>query len=169
MDKTISVNGKEYEIEKLLGKGKGGYSYLVNDGQARFVVKQIHHEPCDYYTFGNKLEQELGDYEKLRAVGIRIPQLYEVDKTAERILKEYIDGATVAQLAERGELAQKHIDEVRRMSKLLFDAGLNIDYYPTNFIDAADGLYYIDYECNPYSDKWSFENWGLQYWTVSKP
>ena len=33
--KTISVNGKEFEIVKLLGKGKGGYSYLAKrDGNA---------------------------------------------------------------------------------------------------------------------------------------
>ena len=34
---------------KLLGKGKGGYSYLAESGNNRYVLKQIHHEPCDYY------------------------------------------------------------------------------------------------------------------------
>lgn len=33
------------QIVKLLGKGKGGYSYLVTDGNAQYVLKQIHHEP----------------------------------------------------------------------------------------------------------------------------
>ena len=28
---TMDVNGKEYEVIRLLGKGKGGYSYLVTD------------------------------------------------------------------------------------------------------------------------------------------
>ena len=28
----MDVNGKSYEIIKLLGHGKGGYSYLVTDG-----------------------------------------------------------------------------------------------------------------------------------------
>ena len=32
MDKKMVVNEKEYEILKLLGKGKGGYSYLASDG-----------------------------------------------------------------------------------------------------------------------------------------
>ena len=27
---------------------------------------QIHHEPCDYYSFGNKIEAECGDYQKLK-------------------------------------------------------------------------------------------------------
>lgn len=52
----ISVNDKKFFIKQLLGKGKGGYSYLVeNEQNEEFVVKQIHHEPCDYYNFGNKI------------------------------------------------------------------------------------------------------------------
>ena len=46
--KTLSVNGREYEIIKLLGKGKGGYSYLATDGKNKYTLKQIHHEPCSY-------------------------------------------------------------------------------------------------------------------------
>ena len=38
---TISVNGKEYKIEKLLGKGKGGYSYLAKRDDKEYVLKQI--------------------------------------------------------------------------------------------------------------------------------
>ena len=49
------------------------------------VVKQIHHEPCDYYTFGNKIEAELRDYERLQKAGIRIPRMHTVDRDAERI------------------------------------------------------------------------------------
>ena len=44
----MEVNGRDYEVIRLLGKGKGGYSYLVTDGQRDYVLKQIHHEPCDY-------------------------------------------------------------------------------------------------------------------------
>ena len=43
---TMSVNGKDFAVIKLLGKGKGGYSYLVSDGEHNYVLKQIHHEPC---------------------------------------------------------------------------------------------------------------------------
>ena len=63
---TMTVNQVEYEVIKLLGKGKGGYSYLVNKDGQQYVIKQIHHEPCDYYTFGNKLEAEKRDYIKLK-------------------------------------------------------------------------------------------------------
>ena len=47
---TMSVNGKAFAVIKLLGKGKGGYSYLVSDREHNYVLKQIHHEPCSYYT-----------------------------------------------------------------------------------------------------------------------
>ena len=47
----------------------------------------------------------------------------------------------------------------------LREAGLNIDWFPTNFIGREGTLYYVDYECNPYMDQWSFENWGVRYWS----
>ena len=57
----LHVNQNEYTIIKLLGHGKGGYSYLVEKDGMQYVLKQIHHEPCDYYTFGNKIEAEKKD------------------------------------------------------------------------------------------------------------
>ena len=75
MPDAWTVNGAEYAVLRLLGKGKGGYSYLVTDGASQYVLKQIHHEPCEYYTFGDKLQSELRDYETLRKLGIPMPRL----------------------------------------------------------------------------------------------
>ena len=61
----MTVNGIEYEMIRLLGKGKGGYSWLVERDGRQYVLKQIHHEPCDYYQFGDKLQSELRDYARL--------------------------------------------------------------------------------------------------------
>ena len=164
MMEQLSVNGKPYNVIKLLGHGKGGYSYLVTNGKAEYVLKQIHHEPCDYYQFGNKIESEMRDYDRLRKIGIRMPELYEADIPNERILKEYINGDTVADLVQRGSVSQEYFDQVRDMCRLLYAENLNIDYYPTNFVVQDHLLYYIDYECNAYMSEWSFENWGIQYW-----
>ena len=164
ISKKLTVNEKEYNIISLLGKGKGGYSYLAERDGGKFVLKQIHHEPCDYYSFGDKLESELRDYETLKKIGIKMPELLEFDKENERILKEYINGETVMELVRRGEMKQTYLEQVKNMCALLYPAGLNIDYYPTNFIPKDDILYYIDYECNAYSDEWNFENWGEKYW-----
>ena len=71
----------------LLGKGKGGYSYLAHDRVRKVVLKQIHHEPCDYYQFGDKIEAELRDYRRLQGIGITIPKLLDADIQEERIVK----------------------------------------------------------------------------------
>ena len=160
----MDINGKEFEQVRLLGKGKGGYSYLVTDGTNQYVIKQIHHEPCDYYTFGDKLASELRDYEKLRAIGIPMPRLLEVDHAQERILKEFIDGDTIDRIVLQDQMQQVFYDQILSMCSSLYAANTNIDYYPTNFVVQDGILYYIDYECNDYMQQWDFEHWGSQYW-----
>ncbi len=165
MAEFLTVCGKEYEIIRLLGRGKGGYSYLAEaDGQP-FVLKQIHHEPCDYYTFGNKIEAEKRDYERLRKAGIRIPALTAIDEETERVVKEYIEGETVFDLVRGGGSAEPYLAQVREMAALARAAGLNIDYFPTNFVIRGGLIWYVDYECNDYSEQWNFENWGVRYWS----
>lgn len=165
---SLTVNQKEYRVLKLLGKGKGGYSYLVSDGSAQYVIKQIHHEPCSYYTFGNKLQSELDDYKKLSKAGLALPKLLDCDIESERILKEYIDGKTAYQLVLDDEMKPEYIEQVREMCRLLYPQNINIDYFPTNFILNSGVLRYIDYECNDYSDEWNFENWGIKYWSKTE-
>lgn len=135
----MSVNGKDYEILKLLGHGKGGYSYLATDGSRNYVLKQIHHEPCSYYTFGNKIEAEKNDYGRLAVTGIAIPKMIEID--------------------------EKYFSQIKEMCGKLYPLNLNIDYFPTNFVVKNGKIYYIDYECNNYMEEWNFENWGIKYWS----
>ena len=71
MAEQLIVCGKTYRILRLLGHGKGGYSYLADRDGRQVVLKQIHHEPCDYYAFGNKIEAERQDYERLKEASIR--------------------------------------------------------------------------------------------------
>ena len=84
MNKTVSVCGKTYSVLSLLGHGKGGYSYLAEREGRQVVLKQIHHEPCDYYQFGNKIEAEERDYYRLKKAGIRIPDDIHVTALANR-------------------------------------------------------------------------------------
>ena len=164
----IKVNDNIYHVKKLLGKGKGGYSYLAFKDDIPYVLKQIHHEPCDYYSFGNKIEAEKRDYERLKEAGIRIPKLIEIDETKEIIIKEYIEGEIIFDLVKNNIPIDKYIIQVEEMASLSKNVGLNIDYFPTNFIVKDDLLYYIDYECNEYMDEWNFSNWGIKYWSKSK-
>lgn len=165
---TITVNGREYTVKKLLGKGKGGYSYLVTDGAGEYVLKQIHHEPCDYYTFGDKLASELRDYERLKTIGIPLPALLDVDKEHERLLKEYIPGDTIDRLVKEDRMEDGYCWQMEDMCRLLYPAGTNIDYFPTNFVVNDGKVWYVDYECNDYMEEWDYEHWGKQYWWKSE-
>ena len=167
METVMTVNGSNYRLIKLLGRGKGGYSYLVESQGKEYVLKQIHHEPCAYYTFGNKIEAERNDYNRLLNAGIRIPKMLDLDVENERILKEYIPGPTIFELVKTDAMKPEYYHQVRRMAWLAQQAGLNIDYFPTNFVVTGDTLYYVDYECNLYDPKWNFENWGNDYWWKS--
>ena len=161
----LDICGKEYKVLRLLGKGKGGYSYLVTDGAGEYVLKQIHHEPCDYYQFGDKLASELADYEKLTAIGIPMPELLAVDREQERLLKEYIPGDTIFDLVEQDRMKPCYVEQVEEMCRGLYAADTNIDYFPTNFVVRDEKLWYVDYECNPYMQQWDFQHWGVRYWS----
>ena len=165
---TIIVNEKEYRVLRLLGKGKGGYSYLVTDGAGEYVLKQIHHEPCAYYRFGDKLASELRDYERLREIGIPMPKLLDVDEKQERILKEYIPGDTVDVLVKEARMEEDYFRQMEALCRLLYPANTNIDYFPTYFVVCGGKLWYIDFGCNDYMQQWDFEHWGSRYWWKSE-
>ena len=161
----ILIHGAAYTVLRLLGHGKGGYSYLAEGAEGPVVLKQIHHEPCAYYTFGDKLAAELFDYDRLQAAGIPVPRLLAVDRDAERLVKEYIDGPTIFELVRDGADVAPYVEQVRQMAAQAKANRLNIDYFPTNFVVQNGRLWYIDYECNEYMDQWSFETWGIRYWS----
>lgn len=164
MDKYLTVCGEDYHLIRLLGHGKGGYSYLAERFGEKVVLKQIHHEPCDYYTFGNKIEAEERDYDRLQKAGIRMPFLYALDRKTERLVKEYIEGPTIFEMVQKKFPISAYLPQVREMAQKARAAGLNIDYFPTNFVAQKGLLWYVDYECNEYSDQWSFQKWGIRYW-----
>ena len=162
---SMTVNGRSFRVLRLLGKGKGGYSYLVTDDEGQYVLKQIHHEPCAYYQFGDKLASELRDYETLRRIGIPMPELLDVDREQERILKEYIHGDTIDRIVLNDAMQPEYYAQIQSMCNILYAANTNIDYYPTNFVVQDGTLYYIDFECNPYMEQWDFAHWGSKYWS----
>ncbi|MDR1665175.1 MAG: hypothetical protein LBR83_09710 [Clostridiales bacterium] len=160
----IEADGKYFEIAKLLGKGKGGYSYLAKSENGLYVLKKIHYEPCGYYQFeSNKLDSELRSYRALREAGVPVPGLLHFNQEEQYLIKEYIDGDMLSDLAACGGVGDSHITQIFGMCRKLYKVGLNIDYFPTNFVLRQGVVYYIDYECSPYSDEWNFENWGIYF------
>lgn len=157
-----------FSIVRFLGKGKSGYSFLVQAGNTLQVLKVIHHEACDYYQFDDKLAAEIEAYQQLKNSAVTIPQLVDYDPAEEWLLKTYIEGATAAELIARNGLQPQHFSQVFEMSRKVYAQGLNIDFFPANFVIQNDSLYYIDYEVNLYETQWDFEHWGIYYWLNEK-
>lgn len=164
----IELENRNIEVVKFLGKGKGGYSYLVKENNINLVYKKIHYEPCQYYTFGNKVLSEVEAYNKLANIGIRIPKLLEYSEKDSYILKEYVEGLTGAELLSENKLKEIHLIEIFNMAKTLYDNNTNIDFFPTNFVYKHDKAYYVDYECNELIEEWDFETWGIYFWLNSR-
>ena len=167
---TINILGERYKVQKTLGKGKGGYSFLVEDSKGRFfTLKCFHHETVDYYTFStNKVDLELNAYRFLLDSSVKIPRLLYWDREREIMLKEYIEGETALERVERGEDLSSYFPTLSSLQSEMRKRSVNLDWYPSNFIDYNNALYYIDYEISPYEEKWSFENWGVHYWKKNK-
>ena len=135
MNEPIFYRNQPLDIVQLLGKGKGGYSYLVTNGSEYFVAKKIHHEPCAFYDFGSdKFGAEVTAYEKLKKLPIHIPKLLDVNQEQEYVIKEYIDGDLVSDLAACGELSINILLQAFQISEALRQKDINIDYFPTNFV-----------------------------------
>ena len=167
MQKKFIVNNKEYTVLKLLGHGKSGYSYKVIDKQNKiYTLKKIHHEPCEYYKFGDKFRSELDDYDTLKDF-VLMPKIYDFDANQEIIIKEFIDGINISEMIERKDNIDIQVTLIKQIAKVCYKHGINIDYYPTNFIYFNEKLYYVDYECNKYMKEWDFENWGIKHWSIN--
>ncbi len=165
---SYEVHGKIYEVKSLLGHGKGGYSYLAECDGRQYVLKKIHHEPCSYYSFGNKIQAESHDYERLKEAGIRIPVMIDIDEEKEIVIKDYVKGDTIFEYVLQDKEVSEYIGQVRKMAEQAKTHGLNIDYFPTNFIVCDGLLWYVDYECNEYMEEWDFDHWGYKYWSKTR-
>ena len=119
-DDLILINNVTYKIIKLIGHGKGGYSYLATNENSEVVIKKIHHEPCSYYNFGDKIQSELNDYQTLLNLGIRIPKMISYDIEQEIIVKEYIKGEVVSSLIKQNKDISKYIDQLREFLPILY-------------------------------------------------
>ena len=128
----------------------------------------MHDESVPYYDFKTgKTNTEIIAYNKLKELGVRIPNLLSYDFERHFFINEYIEGATAAENIASNKINENIIRQLFKMSRTLQSAKLNIDYFPTNFVISSETLYYIDYEINPYTDEWNLENWGLYYWPNS--
>lgn len=170
INSIFETNHGKYFIQKQLGKGKSGYSYLAEHKNQNVVLKIMHDEPCEYYSFGdnNKVDLEIIAYHKLQKCGLPMPGLLNYDAENNFLIKEFIDGIIASELIANDQISDSIIQQLFKIYHVVKSAELNIDYFPTNFIIRKQKLFYIDYECNSYSSQWNLPNWGLYYWANSQ-
>ncbi len=114
----------------------------------------MHHKPCGYYKFGNKIQAEINDYNRLKKIDIRIPEMIDMDVENERVLKEYIEGNTIFEPIKSDCMKNEYVEQVKAMCDLLYLANTNIDYFPTNFVVQNELIYYIDFEIRLSQSHW---------------
>ena len=167
--KYLETDLGNIQLTEFLGRGKSGYSYLGKLGDSIYTVKFMHNEPCAYYAFGenNKVELEVQAYRFLNKLHIPLPELITYNPERNFLVKAFIEGVTAPELIAAGK-AESVIEQLYRMSNTANDAGINLDYFPANFVASADKLYYIDYEYNEYQTQWDLYNWGIYYWANSR-
>ena len=155
-DDLILINNIIYRIIKLIGHGKGGYSYLATNEKSEVVIKKIHHEPCSYYNFGDKIQSELNDYQTLLNLGIRIPKMIAYDIEQEIIVKEYINSKyrPAREITDYQEMVDAVDARHKTMSRFIRDKVIVKDiqeqsngesalmYFSTYIAD--NGLYVLD-------------------------
>jgi TP53 regulating kinase and related kinases len=162
---SVSTSLGEARLLRLLGKGKSGYSYLAAMGDQQVVLKRMHDEPCAYYTFGdNKVRLEVQAYDRLSRVGLHLPRLLTFDEQRGFLVKEFVDGHVADRWEATADELERAVEKLFAVAHRLKDHGLNIDYFPANFVVTRGGVQYIDYEVNEYHEQWSLESWGLYYW-----
>jgi len=164
--RTFVTAGGVLEVQRLLGRGKSGYSWLAIRDGVEVVLKLMHDEPNPYYVFnGNKVEAEVSAWHRLSACGIPVPALLEHDAGGGYLVKACIAGTLAAEAIARGTFTDDVFRQLFTIAHRLQAHGLNTDTFPTNFIITPSGLLVcIDYEVNPYQPEWSLEQWGIYYW-----
>jgi tRNA A-37 threonylcarbamoyl transferase component Bud32 len=122
-------------VEKYLGRGKSGDSYLVNLNERNYVLKIMHDEKVGYYQWNkSKLTDEIKSYKTLSKLRVPIPKLHYADFEKNFLIKDYINGNIASKIIAEKRITELHIQKLFEISNHLKKHNINIDYFPNNFV-----------------------------------
>lgn len=167
-DTSIIIDDVCLSRVRQIGHGKSGKVYLYEGEGLSYAVKLYQYETDDpminYIPLEEILDFELKSYEQLTKLDIPVAPLIAYDTSLQVLVKEYIEGENIIDLIAADRITKQLLELVFGISACAAASGLNIDYFPANFIFDGSRLWYVDYECNPFEEEWSFESWGIYYW-----
>lgn len=156
---TLKYGKDNYIISKEVYSNNRGKSYLYKNEKNKIIVRFLTEEGmnCELYA-----------YERLKALGIRMPKLLEKNEKENYLIKEFIDGVNAVDYIEKGMLSEEVLLKLFAMSEKLNSDNLNANYKPYNYMIDRMDVIYINYEVIPYSEEYDFRNTGIFYWLYNK-
>ena len=165
LGQTFYVNNANYLITKFLGRGKSAYSFLAKstNDDTSITLKLLHDEPFEHYQTDDKFQDEINAYNILHGK-LPLPELIAIDENREWLAKEYVEGENITQLIAERRISPKIWQQIFTIAKELEQQGINIDYFPANFLWNGSTLTYVDYEANIYNPEYDWLHWGIYFW-----
>ena len=154
----ILLHHEAWMVKSHLHRGQSSDTYLVhNDLHLPFIVKAYHPETP-------AMARDVESYETLKALGVMMPLLLHVEPSQRMLVKQYLNGDTVAQMLKKQRLNPLLLSKMKDLADYLKNKGVMLDYHPENFIVSDTLIYYVDYTCLPYDSTNDFDHVGLALW-----
>ena len=103
-------------------------------------------------------------YKRLKASGITLPKVYELDKKTHRVLVEEVLGDTVFDLLRSHDLDEKVIEQAFILNYKARINGLRLDFHPDKFIYKDNKLYYTPFTFTSYVRDEDFTQKEIRLW-----
>lgn len=157
---NIIIKRKRYQIDDVLAKDDFHESYKASlNGKTYFIRKYINKD--EYIA-------SLGQSKSLKKLGITIPKILKKDKDVFAIVYQYINGETIAEHLAKEDLPDEYFTYIFNMYRFARFSKFEINYLPENFKLEGKNLYYLSLEKSEQNPEKNLENYGLNYWIISK-
>jgi hypothetical protein len=162
---NIELRSGPIRLYRILGQTARGRTYHAVFRKKEVVFKFVcaEFESSGQNGVGSTQLVE-NNYHRLKEIGIPLPELIDVDREHDLLIKDFIPGMSAAELIADGLPSRGLLTQLFAIASTCRAAGITLDFFPANFVISSGRLHYISYTVFPYSPEMSLENRGLYYW-----
>ena len=120
------------------------------------------------YKNQESFDEALYRYKKIYSYGIYTPVLKLKDKKQLILVFEKISGDNVAYLLSKGDIEDKIFEKLFTFYRYARANQIELNYLPENFVFDGKRLYYVSLDLFPQNKDLNLENYGLEFWIMSK-